>query len=110
METHDDHWIIGYHDSAPESLLIATGGSGYSFKNLVNVGKYVVQAMEGTLDPKWKGCWRWRPDRVGRFPVREQRNARGGLRDCDGWKHTRWVTCLVTLSATNRSTHPLFSF
>lgn len=90
VETHDDHWIIGYHDSAPDSLFIATGGSGYSFKNLTNVGKYVVQALEGTLDPKWKDYWRWRPDRVGQFPEREQRNARFkyDLRDCEGWKHT----------------------
>ncbi|KAM0187306.1 hypothetical protein ACHAPI_011219 [Fusarium lateritium] len=90
VETHDDHWIIDYHESAPDSLLIATGGSGYSFKNLTNVGKYVVQALEGTLDAKWKDYWRWRPDRVGHFPEREQRNARFkyDLRDYEGWKHT----------------------
>jgi sarcosine oxidase/L-pipecolate oxidase len=90
VETHDDHWIIDYHDSAPDSLFVATGGSGYSFKNLVNIGKYVVQALEGTLDPQWKDYWRWRPDRVGQFPEREHRNARYkyDLRDLDGWKHT----------------------
>jgi sarcosine oxidase/L-pipecolate oxidase len=90
VETHDDHWIIDYHDSAPDSLFIATGGSGYSFKNLTNVGKYVVQALERTLDIKWKDYWRWLPDRVGQFPEREQRNARFkyDLRDCEGWKHT----------------------
>lgn len=90
VETHDDHWIIDYHDSAPDSLFIATGGSGYSFKNLTNIGKYVVQALEGTLDPMWKDFWRWRPDRVGEFPEREHRNARFkyDLRDCEGWKHT----------------------
>lgn len=90
VETHDDHWIIDYHDSAPDSLFIATGGSGYSFKNLTNVGKYVVQALEGTLDARWKEYWRWRPDRVGLFPEREHRNARVkyDLRDCEGWRHT----------------------
>ncbi|KAM3499836.1 hypothetical protein MY11210_009585 [Beauveria gryllotalpidicola] len=90
VETHDDHWIIDYHESAPSSLLIATGGSGYSFKNLTNVGKYVVQALEGTLDAQFKDFWRWRPDRVGQFPEREQRNARFkyDLRECEGWKHT----------------------
>lgn len=90
VETHDDHWIIDYHESAPDSLFIATGGSGYTFKNLTNVGKYVVQALEGTLDAKWKDYWRWRPDRVGQFPEREQRNARFkyDLRDYEGWKHT----------------------
>lgn len=90
VETHDDNWIVGYHDSAPNSLLIATGGSGYTFKNLTNIGKYVVQAMEGTLREDWKDLWRWRPDRVGVFPEREARNARFkyDLRDCEGWKHT----------------------
>jgi len=89
VETHDDHWIIDYHESAPDSLFIATGGSGYSFKNLTNVGKYVVQALEGALDDRWKDYWRWRPDRVGQFPEREQRNARfkHDLRNCEGWKH-----------------------
>lgn len=89
VETHDDNWIVGYHDSAPDSLFIATGGSGYTFKNLTNIGKYVVQALEGKLDPEWKDQWRWRPDRVGLFPDREERNARFkfDLRDCDGWKH-----------------------
>ncbi|KAB8215232.1 FAD dependent oxidoreductase [Aspergillus novoparasiticus] len=89
VETHDDNWIVGYHDSAPDSLFIATGGSGYTFKNLTNIGKYVVQALEGQLDPEWKDLWRWRPDRVGVFPDREERNARFkfDLRDCDGWKH-----------------------
>ncbi|OAL53593.1 FAD-dependent oxidoreductase [Pyrenochaeta sp. DS3sAY3a] len=89
VETHDDHWIIDYHESAPDSLFIATGGSGYSFKNLTNVGMYVVQALEGRLDAKWRDCWRWRPDRVGEFPEREQRNARfkHDLQDCEGWKH-----------------------
>ncbi|KAM3425923.1 hypothetical protein NHJ13734_009804 [Beauveria thailandica] len=90
VETRDDHWIIDYHESAPSSLLIATGGSGYSFKNLTNAGKYVVQALEGTLDAQFKDFWRWRPDRVGQFPEREQRNARFkyDLRECEGWKHT----------------------
>ncbi|KAF9771818.1 hypothetical protein IL306_010516 [Fusarium sp. DS 682] len=91
---HDDHWIIDYHESAPDSLFIATGRSGYSLKNLTNVGKYVVQALEGSLDTRWKDYWRWRPDCVGQFPEREQRNARlkHVLRDIEGWKHTAtWV-------------------
>lgn len=89
VETHDDNWIVGYHDDAPGSLFIATGGSGYTFKNLTNIGKYVVQALEGTLDEEWKNLWQWRPDRVGVFPEREERNARFkfDLRDCEGWKH-----------------------
>ncbi|KAI6914357.1 hypothetical protein KC318_g654 [Hortaea werneckii] len=90
VETHDDNWIIGYHDSAPQSLFIATGGSGYTFKNMPNIGKYVTEALEGRLDSDWKDLWRWRPDRVGVYPEREARNARFkfDLRDCEGWRHT----------------------
>ncbi|KAK7409368.1 hypothetical protein QQX98_008430 [Neonectria punicea] len=49
VETHDDHWIIDYHESAPGPLFIATGGSGYSFKNLTNVGKahHVITVFGG---------------------------------------------------------------
>ncbi|EAW14926.1 NAD(P)/FAD-dependent oxidoreductase [Aspergillus clavatus NRRL 1] len=89
VETHDDNWIVGYHEDGPDSLFIATGGSGYTFKNLTNIGKYVVQGLEGTLSEEWKDLWRWRPDRVGVYPEREGRNARFkyDLRDCEGWKH-----------------------
>jgi hypothetical protein len=43
---------------------LAAGGNGHSFKNLVNVGKYVVQAMEGALDCDIKNLTDWRPSRA----------------------------------------------
>ncbi|EME80877.1 uncharacterized protein MYCFIDRAFT_46458 [Pseudocercospora fijiensis CIRAD86] len=89
METFDYNWLIGYHPDSPESLMIATGGSGHSFKNMPNVGKYIVQAMEGKLDQELSELWKWRPDRIGKFPELEERARRPKLhlKDAKGWKH-----------------------
>ena len=69
--------------------MIATGGSGHSFKNIVNVGKYIVQALEGSLVAEHKELWRWRPDRIGKDPESEAYAARPKLelREAQGWKH-----------------------
>ena len=76
-------------ERSPSSLLIATGGSGHSFKNLPNVGKYIVQALEGRLDEELSELWKWRPDRIGKFPDQEERARRPKLhlKDAKGWKH-----------------------
>lgn len=60
-------------------MLSATGASGHSFKNIVNVGKYIVEALEGTLRENYKDLWRWRPDRIGRDPESEERASRPKL-------------------------------
>ncbi|RBQ69104.1 hypothetical protein FVER14953_20964 [Fusarium verticillioides] len=88
-EAHDYSWIIGTHPSSPDSLYIATGGSGHSFKNFVNVGKYVVQMMDGKLDEKLRDLWRWRPDRVGVDLASEERPRRPKieLKGAEGWNH-----------------------
>lgn len=89
METHDYNWLIDYHPESPNSLLIATGGSGHSFKNIVNVGRYIVEALEGRLESGYKELWRWRPDRIGKDLDSEERARRPKLelRDAVGWKH-----------------------
>ncbi|KAF2094000.1 nucleotide-binding domain-containing protein, partial [Rhizodiscina lignyota] len=61
LATFDGYWILGPHPSSPESLFIATGGNGNTFKNLVNIGKYVVQFVEGTLSSERQETFRWRP-------------------------------------------------
>jgi len=88
MESHDQNWLITPHPSSPTSLLIATGGSGTSFKNLVNVGKYIVQALEGKLDERYREIWKWRPEKVG-DPESEERGLRYkiALEEATGWKH-----------------------
>ncbi len=89
MPAQDYNWLITPHPDSPKSLFIATGGSGHSFKNIVNVGKYIVQMLEGTLEDKYKELWRWRPDRIGKDPEAEERARRPKLelKDATGWKH-----------------------
>lgn len=42
-----------------KSLFIATGGSGHGFKFLPVLGKYIVDAVEGCLDPEYQKIWAW---------------------------------------------------
>lgn len=89
MECHDYNWLIGAHPDSPHSLFLATGGSGHSFKNIVHVGKFVVQMLEGTLDPKYRELWRWRPDRIGEDLESAERFLRPKyeLASQTGWNH-----------------------
>lgn len=64
LSTFDDAWILGPHPSSPKSLILATGGNRHSFKNLVNVGKYVQQSMGGTLSEEMMSAFGWRSKRV----------------------------------------------
>ena len=45
-----------------KSLFIATGGSGHGFKFLPVLGKYIVDAIEGHLDPEYQQIWAWPTD------------------------------------------------
>lgn len=88
-ESFDYNWFITYHPSAPDSLFLATGGSGHSFKNIVNVGKYILHGLEGRLDPEYQRIWSWRPHRIGVDKEMEERASRPKLelKDATGWKH-----------------------
>lgn len=44
------------------SLFLATGGSGHGFKFLPVLGEYIVDAIEGHLDPAYKELWTWPTD------------------------------------------------
>ncbi|KAK8096157.1 hypothetical protein PG999_014179 [Apiospora kogelbergensis] len=62
-----------------KNLYIATGGSFHSWKFLPTIGKYVIQLMEGTLDPKLAKTWAWdRPNNgsahEGLVPTREMKD------------------------------------
>ncbi|MBW0523734.1 hypothetical protein O181_063449 [Austropuccinia psidii MF-1] len=100
-ESFDFGWIVGPHPSSPDSLFLATAGSGHTFKNLPNAGKYVVDCLEGRLSKEHQDAWRqpehfckflgltaiclirWRPDKVASAaPL-----ARVDLADLHGWNH-----------------------
>lgn len=82
-ESFDFGWIIDSHPSSPSRLYVATGGSGHSFKNLPNVGKYVADMLEGNLSEEHKSAWRWRPDKLDSIPAIK----RVDLSTLHGWKH-----------------------
>lgn len=58
-DTCDSYFLI---DKCPyyENVYVATGDSSHSFKFLPNIGKYITQRIEGTLDQKYADKWKWR--------------------------------------------------
>ncbi|KAF8434971.1 FAD dependent oxidoreductase [Boletus edulis BED1] len=49
-DSPDGNWVIGSFPGDPV-LFFATSGSGHGFKFLPNIGRLVVDSLEGTLDP-----------------------------------------------------------
>jgi sarcosine oxidase/L-pipecolate oxidase len=45
-----------------KGLYIIAGGSFHSWKFLPTIGKYVVQMIDGTLDPELAHRWAWDRD------------------------------------------------
>jgi sarcosine oxidase / L-pipecolate oxidase len=76
--TPNQDWIICEHPHC-KGLYITTGGSFHTWKFLPVVGKYVVQALDGTLDVELAKLWAWDRDNEGSahegmFPEREMRD------------------------------------
>ncbi|KAH8664732.1 fructosyl peptide oxidase [Xylariales sp. PMI_506] len=68
-----------------KGFILATGDSGHSFKLLPNIGKHVVELIEGSLADDLAHAWRWRP---GGDALRSRRGAPPkDLADMPGWKH-----------------------
>ena len=58
---------------------MVTGGSFHGWKFLPTIGKYVVQMVEGDLDPELAKSWAWDRDNNGSaheglFPRREMKD------------------------------------
>lgn len=59
-DTFDNHFIVDYVPGK-DGLMVATGGSGHGFKFLPNLGRYVVDRIEGVDDGTGLSkLWRWR--------------------------------------------------
>ncbi|MCJ1300902.1 hypothetical protein MMC08_003701 [Hypocenomyce scalaris] len=59
-DSYDNHFVV---DRVPqvENLMVATGGSGHAFKFFPNLGKWVVDVVEGVgEDRELLRRWRWR--------------------------------------------------
>ncbi|KAF4119666.1 sarcosine oxidase / L-pipecolate oxidase [Geosmithia morbida] len=83
-DTADANLLICEHPRW-KNLVLATGDSGHSFKILPNIGKHVVELIEGSLQEDMKHAWRWRP---GGDALKSRRDAPPkDLSDMPGWKH-----------------------
>ncbi|KAK5031947.1 hypothetical protein LTS07_004568 [Exophiala sideris] len=64
-DSFDNHFVIDFLPGT-EGLFVATGGSGHGFKFLPNLGKYVVDKIEGKEDEfGFLGKWKWRSLKSG---------------------------------------------
>lgn len=93
-DTPNRDFLISAHPDYP-SLTLGVGASGHGFMHIPVVGKYIVQCLEGKLDPKMQRSWRWRPETaVGRDWDALQ--GRGGgpnrLRDFGAIAEDQWTT------------------
>lgn len=55
IRSFDYHWIITEHPSSPDSLFLATAGSGHTFKNLPNVGSPIPPGPRPPAEPVHAG-------------------------------------------------------
>ncbi|KAJ5090678.1 sarcosine oxidase [Penicillium argentinense] len=83
-DTADANLLICEHPKW-KNFILATGDSGHSFKLLPNIGKHVVELIEGSLSPELADSWRWRP---GGDALKSRRGTPAkDLADMPGWKH-----------------------
>ncbi|CAI7628190.1 unnamed protein product [Penicillium glandicola] len=83
-DTADASLLICEHPQW-KNFILATGDSGHSFKLLPNIGKHVVELIEGSLPPDMADAWKWRP---GGDALKSRRGAPAkDLADMPGWKH-----------------------
>ncbi|KAJ6157702.1 hypothetical protein N7470_005294 [Penicillium chermesinum] len=62
-DTFDNHFVIDF------GLMVATGGSGHGFKFLPNLGRFVVDRIEGKKDEEsLLKSWQWRTLPEGEKP------------------------------------------
>jgi sarcosine oxidase/L-pipecolate oxidase len=61
------------------NLFIATGGSFHAWKFLPIIGKYVVQMLDGSLDPDISSKWAW--DRIDKGAAHEHLAPHREMRD-----------------------------
>ncbi|PCG97016.1 FAD dependent oxidoreductase [Penicillium occitanis (nom. inval.)] len=83
-DTADANLLICEHPRW-KNFILATGDSGHTFKLLPNIGKHVVELIEGSLSQQLAQEWRWRP---GGDALKSRRGAPAkDLSDMPGWKH-----------------------
>ncbi|KAL4804968.1 FAD dependent oxidoreductase [Aspergillus unguis] len=84
-DTADANLLICEHPRY-KGLVLATGDSGHSFKLLPNIGKHVVELLEGRLPPVLAEAWKWRPGSGDALKSRRAAPAQD-LADLPGWRN-----------------------
>lgn len=79
--TPNQDWIVCPH-LASQNLYLATGASFHGWKFLANMGKYIIEMMDGTLDSRFTSRWAWDRPQVGLncpkyVPARELKDIKG---------------------------------
>ncbi|KAJ9606512.1 hypothetical protein H2200_009473 [Cladophialophora chaetospira] len=79
-DSFDNHYVV---DDIPgqDTVMVATGGSGHAFKYLPNIGKWIVDIMEGVgLERTLVQRWRWRELQAGEKPFNVLMEGSGSAR------------------------------
>ena len=82
--------VIHLHGDA-----LGLGASGHGFMHIPVVGKYIVQCLEGKLDPKMQRSWRWRSETAVNRDWDALQGRGGGpnkLRDFASIAEDQWTT------------------
>ncbi|OJJ86140.1 NAD(P)/FAD-dependent oxidoreductase [Aspergillus glaucus CBS 516.65] len=82
-DTADANLLVCEHPRW-KNFILATGDSGHSFKLLPNIGKHVVELIEGSLADDLADAWRWRPG--GDALKSTHGSPAKDLADMPGWK------------------------
>ncbi|KAM0543473.1 hypothetical protein ACHAPJ_012271 [Fusarium lateritium] len=79
-DSFDNHFIID-HVPNRRGLMVATAGSGHAFKYLPNIGKWVVDIIEGNgLDRVAVKSWSWRSPKEDETPLNKLMEGSNGGR------------------------------
>jgi sarcosine oxidase / L-pipecolate oxidase len=62
--TPNQDFVIAAHRHC-ENLFIATAGSFHGWKFMPTIGRYVVELLDGELDPALVKRWAWDRDNTG---------------------------------------------
>lgn len=60
-DTPNRSFLINRHPEYP-SLVLGCGASGHGYMHIPSIGGFIVDALEGKLEPRMKKSFRWRPE------------------------------------------------
>ncbi|KAJ9659260.1 hypothetical protein H2201_007410 [Coniosporium apollinis] len=90
-DTPNRSFLIDRHPEYP-SLVLGVGGSGHGFSCIPAIGGFIVDAMEGTLDPKMAKSYRWRPETAVNRDWNDTQGRSGATNEVmDFQKVTQWT-------------------